>query len=549
MIFKKISLFSKMIILLTFSMLLLRKALALPTIYGNPSTQNYQLVNETTSILIADTEDDRLIHVAPPLMARSEFGELTMIGSNIGFCQSMILKQQVNEKLDQQLEPAIIETEDMKKQMSNFRMLISQQNEKLNQLSNERIEFQQLNALDTRTDQIELRLTALYTEMNNCNESEKCQEIQQEIKQLRSEKNDLSIKRNELVVKIANDYSKYKSIKARIVEYKEQLVELESEIINKVKKIQEIQKLIFDSYSQLSQLYGARVSLNFNSSWFENIQQLSLTNPAFHFQAIPTYDVQIKTNLFPKNSQTFLAALDPVMSFQIAGEEGGKDIQLPAFPGSFNGMLVLNLIGTCPQLFPEKFNLQKNTDHRIKLGLTVAYKIPSTFNQKVTFSYNLNTLFKKLLTSGSRGGFFRTKSWSKVQETELTEEDFKVHWQESDPMNQTTAEERQKVESEIKAELFKRALIYIGKASPEFISPPQTPVNGAKVLTQGLDQCSLISQYCMLGGWIFRGLDSIFGGSMTTAEYQRIQNVRLTETFEADQVRLVPWVTTFSNDK
>lgn len=522
---------------------------ALPTIYGNPSNDNHQIQNETQSVLIADTENDRLIYVTPPLMGKSEFGELTLIGSNIGFCQSMILKQQVNEKLDRQLEPAIVETEEMKSQIEKYRRLVDQENERLNQLSNERIEFQQLNSLDSRTEQIEIRLSSLYLAMNDCNQSEQCQEIQNEIKQIRIEKNELSTQRNNLLLKISSDYSKYKSIKVKIADYKEQMHDIENEVIQKIKKIQEIQKLIFDSYSQLAQLYGAKVSLNFNSNWFDNINKLSVKNPGYQFQAIPTYDVLIKTNLFPKNTQAYLAVLDPIMNYQIAGEEGGKDIQLAAFPGSLGGMLTMNLIGTCPQLFPEKFNLQKTTDNRIKIGLTVAYKIPSTFNQKVTFSYNLHTLFKKMLTSGTRGGFFRTTSWSKVQQTELTDDDFKVHWQETDPNQQTTIEQRQQLEATIKAELFKRALVYMGKASPEFLLPPQVPVNGAKVLSQGLDQCSLVSQYCMLGGWLFRGLDSIFGSSVSSAEYERIQNVLLTETFETDQVRLVPWVTTFTNVK
>ncbi len=94
-----------------FVQLWISSVFALPTIYGNPSNDNHQIQNETQSVLIADTENDRLIYVTPPLMGKSEFGELTLIGSNIGFCQSMILKQQVNEKLDRQLEPAIVETE------------------------------------------------------------------------------------------------------------------------------------------------------------------------------------------------------------------------------------------------------------------------------------------------------------------------------------------------------------------------------------------------------------------------------------------------------
>jgi len=224
---------------------------------------------------------------------------------------------------------------------------------------------------------------------------------------------------------------------------------------------------------------------------------------------------------------------------------------LPAYPEILSASLNLSLVGACPMLDPDRFDIPKNARGIPAFGITVQYEYPAIMKMKAKFSFNLYKFYEVMKQSGSSGGFFSTHSWSKTSETVINRDQFSVDWFTEDPDGRVSLQERRELENEMRARLTERVLKMMGEPVPNSgtasLAAPPIPASGALVIAQGLEQsCGWSSYYCVAGAWVLRAANAIWGGGSTSQTFQQTYDITSTEVWNVDEVIFKPDVTIFS---
>lgn len=518
--------------------------MATPVLHPTNRQQLENITNITNSNLVGDSEDSRLVWVLPPMSGTAQSGQLHTIGANVGFCQEMASMQQSSLRIQKRIEDLTMKIMDLAEERQRRQDMASQAVAESEAFIRER-NLTALADLDDRINLIEMRLSSLYEELESCTS---CQPIRAEIRDLQQEKRNKTGERQRVAAEHSRDLRTYNQKRARAVALQAQADNATKAYEDTETLAHEAKQRIIDGYTHLGRLYGAQAPFNYNSGWEANVAQLRRDNPGWRFEMIDTANAVISAAMA---TSTFLDYLSPFIAFEVSGASTqGGTIEHRSYPATLSANATLNLIGACPLLYPSSFPGVAETSGPMKYGLTIAYNFPSLYRNNVKFTYNMYKLYTKVSSSGSKGGFFRSSSWSRVEEREYFRDSFTAHWTETDPQNSLSEEEKLQIESNVRIELLRRLAAFADPAAFNnyvLLNPPAIPTRGGLVIAEDLGKaCGAKSPYCAGAAIFLRGLDAIFGSSSTAANYLHSQDKELTETWTRDVVRMTPWITVYS---
>jgi hypothetical protein len=311
--------------------------------------------------------------------------------------------------------------------------------------------------------------------------------------------------------------------------------------------LNQIHNDFFNIYSTYGKLDGLTVSFTYKSNWDENVASLRQNNPNFQFEKIVTQKAKVFASLLsikdvPGNSA--------IMAYLTPGRPEKEMLTLDAgFPSAIQTEVLLSLIGACPVQHPEYFDITDGAGvDKMRYGLTISYEFPATMQIKAEAKYNMYKMYQKVVSNGSSGGFFSSRSWSNVEEHSFFKDSFNVNWTEQDPENTVTEARRLEIEHEMRAHIMDRIVNIALPMTPNrdgIIASNPPPQHGAVVVSNSLMQACPTNVYCVAGSLILTSLDAIFGSSQATASYLQTQDFEAIETWENNKVVMKPWVTSY----
>ena len=517
---------------------------ATPTPYPSDPSSLFSLKNLTTSGLIADDVDPRKVYVLPPNVAEATVNGLHTLTANIGFCAEMGDLQSYSRDTASQIK-------ELSDQRVAYKKEVDKQLGKLQKARTEAAEIAVANRLEVfielndQIDNMEARLTELYKSKESCDQT--CDELATEIKNT-EEARSLALKdrrkfQNENATAVRN-YNKKKAIADSLqASYSDAYSSF-----NQLKKdLVAIRAEYLQMYETFGRLEGGRAAMNYESNWDENVMALRTTNPGWQFEKIQTANAKLFANIVSvKDIPSDMA----VVGYEMAGTQKDNYLQLPSgFPDSMSGNLRLSLIGACPMIHPEYFDIEPGYGaDKMAYGITVTYDFPASYKLKAVAKYNMYKMYQKVVSSGSSGGFFSSRSWSNVEEHTFFKDTFNVDWTSQDPQNEISEERRLETEHEMRAHIMERIASLALPTAPnqgQMIAPGSPPPHGATVVAGSLMQACPTNIYCLGGSLILTSLDAIFGSSSASASYLQTQDFEAIETWSQAKVIMKPWVTTF----
>ena len=405
--------------------------------------------------------------------------------------------------------------------------------------------LQPLVDLDNQIDSLSERLSILYKDAETCKTT--CDDINKEVRDSEKIKYQAQKDRRKLALENADDVRAYDKLKAVSDAYDQNYNEAKKSFSEIKADIKQAHDEFGSMYSTFGKLEGARVAMNYTSPWDDNMASLRDNNPGFQFEKITTQNTKLFTNLIGVKD---IPGDQAVLAYEMPGvlKDGVLDLQ-SGFPGSLSANIVLSVVGVCPMLHPEDFELtESSTPEKMSYGLTFIYDFPAAMKVVGTAKYNMYKMYQKIMSSGSSGGFFSSRSWSNVEEHTFFKDSFTVDWVTQDAANSITEDERLNMEHEMRAHIMERIAALALPTAPnrdQMMAPGTPPPHGAVVVAGSLMQACPGNMYCMAGSLILSSLDAIFGSSSSTANYLQTQNFDLTETWSNSKVVLKPWITSF----
>ncbi len=523
---------------------LLNSSFAVPTIYPKNPTRLSEIKNPTNSNIIAESDDDHVFWVMPPNSGTSEVLGLHTITANVGFCREMGDLQSYSRETSRRLNDLVALEADSKYKLDNKVNQLARAREDLaNYVAISRLE--DLDSIDNRVGIIESQLTTLREELSAC--TQYCRTLGDQIVDLRNEKRDLTIQRREIVISQAQTVRAYEKKKAARDAIIAELQDIEDSWENIRARLQKLHGTFLDIYSSFAKMEGSRAAIVFDNKWDLNVEELKNANPGYAFQKIQTQNAVITTSVAQLAS---IPTSGAIMSYDMGGTYSEGKLTLPSYPENTTGNVRLSLLGTCPVLHPEYFDINlPNGSDQMKYGMTVSYEYPTSFIAKATASYTMSKVYQKIMKSGTKGGFFKSKSWSSVEERTFFKDAFDVVWEEQDESNSFTDDEKAEIEREMRNQIFGR-LAAIGLphvANPGILIAPTLPVNGGTVLGTSLENNKACSKnvYCQAAAIGIKTLTAIFGSSSTTASYLNTQTALQHETYSREKVVMKPWISSY----
>lgn len=517
---------------------------ATPTIYPKDVSLLSKLENPTNSNLVADDSDPHTVWVMPPNKAHSKVEGLHTPTTHLGFCKQMS---------DAQKRAALMEQEvlvQMQKRLDaeNSLQLIQQ---KIDAAKADQARYALDNGLDLVSmldDQIATvkeEIKELTAEKGNCQSN--CQEINDQLKEKKAEEKSLQAERRIAIRDKAQAAQILAQKKAIVKAYEEELQSAQSRFDTVINKLNEIQATQLRLYSTYAKMEGARAAISFDSDWDKNIQELARLNPGFDFKQIQTKNAVIYASMVAGKN---LPGEGAIMGYEIAGNNEEGRMTFPSYPANISGNVRLSLVGACPVLFPELFDvkLASGTD-KMKYGLMVSYEYPSAFLLSLDVKLNYYRMYKKVVKSKSSGNFFSPSSKTSVKEYNMERDGFEVKWRQQDIGNSLTQDRKFEIETEIRNSMYAKLAAMLVPNLPnaaEMLAANPGP-SGAKVLSEelGKNATCQANAYCAGASIGFNVLNAAFSSSSSESSYTNINNVELTYSWSDSDVMWKPWISSY----
>lgn len=520
------------------------QAFAAPTIFPTSVTTLSSISNPTTSNIVADSVDSKHIYVMPPSVAISKIGGLHTLSANLGFCREMADDKDYSAALSKKIKDLVIQETDAKKDADVVRQKLFTAKEEAAQFTTQ-ARLQDLADLDSNIAANESRLSDLYNQANSCKTA--CDEINQEIDDLVKNKAELLKNRRAMAQTHAADMRTYERYQAQVQALQENLDDLTSSWQKISNRVKQVRNDFLDMYSTFAKMEGARASISFKSDWNQNVANLKANNPGIEFEKIPTQNAQVLSSLTIEN----LPGAEAVLAYEVGGQNVNGVLKLSSYPESMSGNVVLSLVGACPVLHKDWYDIsdtQSTSADQMKYGLTISYEYPTTFTVSAVAHYNMYKMYQKIVSSGSSGGFFSSRSWSNVEERNMFKDSFSVKWDEQDPSFSLSDEQKADVEAEMRKGIFDRMASLVIPQSPDrngIIQAVGAPKHGSLVIADSLMKTCPGNAYCIGASIAMNVLDAIFGSSSTTASYLQTYNADLTESYSRSKVIYKPAITSY----
>lgn len=529
-------------------LLAVKQASATPTLYPPDINALSYINNPTNSNLIADDKDSNTIYVMPPNEAYGRVTGLHTLTANLMFCSNLKQLAKQSQELQSRIHSLSLRMAAETENIQKLEQKISAAKQEAAKFAVEN-KLGDLLKLDEDIEAISISLQAKYELLDKCQQSceliaDEARMLQSQLRQLRQARTDF-VKRNLRAVQIYN--KKYAKVKA-LKEEQEALLENYEKIQAKLRKAEDQVASLYSTYGQME---GARASFKYRSEWADNVKKLRELNPGFNFTQLSTQNVMIYPGVLGVSG---LPPTGAVIGFEAPGSANLKDggISMPSYPPSFDGNVVLSLVGACPMVKPDMFDFKADTDPKnMRYGLLITYQFPSAMKLEMTVTYNMYKLYTLMRESGRKGGLFRTRSWSRTEERTYFRDAFRVDWSSQDPQNQIDDEQRIAMEREARNHLMMRLFNLAVPQIPdksllaELVQPPKS---GSLVVADSLMKACPGNKYCVAGSIILQGLDAIFGRSSSSSQYIQVQDFEEQEHFSHSKTILKTWITNYRMD-
>jgi hypothetical protein len=517
---------------------------ATPTTYPTDLNLFTTIQNPTDSNLVSDDTDSHRIYVMPPNDAEAHVTGLHTLTANLGFCKEMSDLQGYSRTTSKRIAELVVEDDANKVEVEKVRKTLAAARTDAAKFATER-NLAALTDLDQKIQEMEARLSDLYKTNETCTKN--CETIQAEAANLEKLKYQVLKDRRALATQHADDARTYDQKKAKIQALQLNYDEAQDRFVALQTRLMKVRNQFLEMYTSFGKMEGGRAGFNYVSHWDENLEKLKASNPGYDFQKIQTQDAKLFSGIkiIPD-----LPGASAILAYEIPGNQKEGYIELPSgFPGSISANVVLSLVGACPMLHPGDFNIDpKYKSDDMTYGLAVTYTFPSAFRIKATAKYNMHKMYTKIMSSGSSGGFFSSRSWSNVEERTFFKDSFSVDWKIDDPENSVTEEQRLAVEHDMRVHIVERLASLAIPTAPnrdQIIAAGAAPAHGSVVVANSLMTACPGNLYCVGGALILQSLDAIFGSSSTSASYTQIQDMDLTESWSRSQVINKPWITSY----
>ena len=523
---------------------LLNTAVAVPTIYPTNVTRLSELQNKTNSNVVADNSDDRIFWVMPPSTGSSQVMGLHTLTANLGFCKEMANLQSYSRNTTARIDSLTDKEIESKEALDAKNAELGFAKRDLVALIDSK-NLAELEYSENRIETLETQINHLTDKLSNC--GNQCREISSQISSLKKEKRQEVLTRRQLAIRMGADARAYERQKALVLAIADEVSTIEASWGKLRDSLADIKQTYFNLYKDFSKMEGARATISFESKWDENVDSLRQSNPGFSFQKIPTQNAVITSSLV---DIVGLPESGAIMRYSMDGNFQDGKLSLPSYPENMNGTVLLSLIGTCPVIHPEYFDITlPSGSDQMKYGMTVSYEYPTAFFTKATVKYNMHRMYQKIVKSGKKGGLFRSKGWSSISEKLEFSDSFNVKWEEQDLANSLSEEEKAEYELEMRNRVFARiaSLGLTSMQNPSALITPEVPQNGAVILGSSLEnnKACQMNIYCTSAAIGVKVLAAIFGNSSSTASYTNMQDIESQDIYEKQKVVLKPWISSY----
>lgn len=516
---------------------------ATPTIYPKNPTLLAKINNPTNSNLVADNSDDHVIWVMPPNTAYSKVGGLHTITANTGFCTDMIAIQERNRKNEDLIQQVIEKRIAAETELDGIRSMIAAADQEYakhiasNNLFN-------LTQIEDKIAELDEQITDLTAKLETCVNS--CSETSSQLKELKSEKSELLKERRELAKEKRKAIQEMEQKKESVEAYKRQLQMAESKFDNIQKILNDLNEKRMLAYTSFGKMEGARASISYESKWEDNIAELKRQNPGFDFKEIQAKNAVLTANIMTNG---VLPENGAILGYEIGGSAQEGRMDLAAYPSSLVGNVRLSLIGACPMLKPKDFNLDvPNGSDQMKYGLLISYEYPTTAELSFKATYHMKAMYEKIVKSSRKGGFFKSRSSSSVEEKQFFKDEFVTVWNEQES-GLISEEDRATFERDMRDTLMSRFAAMNLAALPNAaqLSAGGAPASGMAVLGGELskNKACQANIYCTGATIGVKVLDAIFGGSSSTSSYRFEKEGTAVEEWTRTKVIYKPWITSY----
>lgn len=519
-------------------------AFATPTIYPKDDTLLSTIKNTTNSNIIADDADQRVIWVMPPNTAYSKVEGLHTITSNVGFCKQMASIQGYTGDMLASLDELRKKQYDSHDDLEAIRQKVSDAGQDYaNHVAVNNL--QDIQKLDDRMSAIEEQMTTLNEKLEKC--TEHCDEFSGQLSDLRRERSSLVKERRILAKDRLRSIRVMEQKKASVESYEKDLARAEKKFQTLQMDIEDMHKRFMGMYADFAKMEGARASISFKSDWEENIQELANTNPGIDFKQIHTENATIRTSLLAGNS---LPGESAVLAYELPGKSVPGGVEYPSYPSEFAGNLRLSLIGTCPILHPDLFDITvENGTDRMKYGVIVSYEYPTTVEANLTVKYHMKKIYEKVVKNKTRGGFFSSSKKASVTEKNFFQDEFITKWEEQDAGNSYSDEQKADIEKEIRDDMFARLATGLIPTipNPGTLIAGNTGPTGAAVLGASManNKACQVNKWCMAATIGVNVLNAVFGSSSSAASYTNIQEGWQDVVWSRKKVVMKPWISSY----
>ncbi len=417
-------------------------------------------------------------------------------------------------------------------------------------------------------------------------------EVEEELKKLRTEYPVLveyeKLQKNasansEALAKIEKDngdaVKKYNDLKATAKDIQSTFEELDKRFSALEIRIVEIKKVFDGLYEKFAKREGGFANFEYDTGWDTQVKQLQNDNPSYQFERIFTRDVKIYAKFIGAGDRgSYESSLPAILDYVVNGEtyapNSDKPQALAAMPGNMSSHVRLSLAGACALVNPDLFQIKKAENGMPLFGLSATYQFPSVFSANVKVTYNRHTVYKRIAQEGKGTAVFTTRQMRKVVDDKDAWGDMKVEWQDNSD-GEITEADKQKIIADLRKEIMTEVLEITGIPNPDKertsnfdvgddgFDPWQPrhrnryggngyngnfadPAGGLGTLG---DLCSTTNIYCVLGGFILKGLNSIFGGDKVENDFYTNVKAVVTRQLSTNTASLRTGITVFTSEK
>ena len=502
--------------------------------------------NPTNSTLLRDTEKSQTVWVLPPNSGETQFKGLTP-SANLGFCPGIANLMKASNDIDARIGQLAQKKMELIPELEEAERALQAAHKNKGEIASSGA-IKDMLLLQTEISDIESRQLELLDRMESCENS--CEQVVSEFREISTHLAEQRGLLRSMQEQNREETKKLRQAEARVESAEAVLDSVGTRYEKLVVKLSHLSNQVFDMFSNKGKLEGGIALIDYDTGWENNVKFLEGKYANYDFKMIPTANVRIFANIAGANDQnSYIQSLPQLLDYTINGTKyvpwGQVDHTASALPSVLTGNMRLSTIGACPlavKNFFENtgFTPKTNASADPLYSISATYAHPVAYKFKVKASYNLYKFYEMIKKSGSKGGFFSTRSYSKVLETKTDRDTFHIDWLIEDPNSQFTFEKRQQITAEIKKDLINRVLVTMAQPAisssdqATFIDPGTPPEAGSLVLAKGLSKTCGWNIYCQAGSWVLRGAQAIFGSSTSEQTFKSTWNRTAEETWSTE---------------